>query len=188
MRPSRSSQKFSDPEIVEQIEKGSDEPLVQLYHDNIAMVRKFVRDNNGKEEDAEDLLQEALVVLWENVTAGRFTISAKISTYLYSVVRNKWLREIGKRKIGKTTGLDFRLAEDHYDVLNDVIEEEKLALIMACLDKLSPTCRKVLVKFYLEEKNLNEIAEEVGFSNSDVVKSKKYQCKKELQALIEKVL
>lgn len=188
MKQPRSSEKYTDHEIVEQIEKGNDEPLVQLYHDNIAMVRKYVRDNNGKEEDAEDLLQEALVVLWENVTTGRFKLNAKISTYLYSVVRNKWLREIGKRKIGKTTGLDFRLAEEHFDVLADVIRDEKLELIMACLDKLSPICQKVLVKFYLEEKNLNEIAGEVGFSNSDVVKSKKYQCKKELQALIEKAL
>jgi len=79
------------------------------------------------------------------------------------------------------------MAGDEIPVLDEVIKDEKFRLVMECIDKLSPTCKRILIMFYLEEKNLNEIAEEVGFSNSDVVKSKKYQCKKELQALIEKI-
>ena len=96
----------SDQRIIERIRQGDESALVHLFHNNILMVRKFVLENSGRSEDADDMLQDALIVLWENVVRGQFDLTSKISTYVYSVVRNKWLRELSKRKIGRVSSVD----------------------------------------------------------------------------------
>jgi RNA polymerase sigma factor (sigma-70 family) len=172
----------SDQKIVERIRNGDEKALVQLYHNNIAMVRKYVTDNSGHEDDAQDMLQDALIVLWENVTRGEFDLTSKISTYIYSVVRNKWLREINKRRVGKTSSLDnYEVAEERIDALRNIIQKEEYKVILKCMDAMGNTCRRVLIMFYLEEKGMEEIARTLKFNNTDVAKAKKWQCKKELE-------
>ena len=177
----------SDQKIVERIRGGDESALVQLYHNNIAMVRKYVTDNSGHEEDAKDMLQDALIVLWENAAHGDFDLTSKISTYIYSVVRNKWLREINKRRVGKVSSLDnYEVAEERIDALKNIIHKEEYKVILKCIDEMGDTCRKVLVMFYLEERGMEEIARAMKFSNSDVAKAKKWQCKKELEKLVKR--
>lgn len=177
----------SDQKIIERIRQGDEKVLVHLYHNNIMMVRKYILDNNGREEDAQDMLQDALIVLWENVAHGNFDLTSKISTYVYSVVRNKWLREINKRKIGKTGAIDdHHLEAETIDALKSIIHKEEYKVILECIQQLGPTCKKVLTLFYLEEKGMEEIARALNFSNTDVAKAKKWQCKKELEALVKK--
>ena len=52
--------------IVARLRQGDRDVLVELYKENEAMVYKYIKDQKGREEDAEDLLQEALIVLWKN--------------------------------------------------------------------------------------------------------------------------
>ena len=49
------------------------------------------------------------------------------------------------------------------------------------MDKISLICRKILILFYFEERNMADIARLLKFANADVVKAKKYQCKKALE-------
>lgn len=179
----------TDQKVIERIRNGDERALVDLYHNNIAMVRKYVLDNSGRPEDAEDMLQDALVVLWENVCHKNFDLTSKISTYVYSVVRNKWLREINKRKLGKVTELNDTFADDEpIDALKSVIRSEEFTVILRSIERLGPTCRKVLTMFYLEERGMEDIARALNFSNTDVAKAKKWQCKKELEALVKKAI
>lgn len=179
----------SDQQVIRRIRQGDESALMHVYRTNIVMVRKFILDNSGREEDADDMLQDALVVLWENVTHGDFDLTSKISTYVYSVVRNKWLREISKRKIGKTSNVDDHVVtEERIDVLKEIVHREEYQIILKCINDLGSTCRKVLTMFYLEEKGMEEIAREMKFANTDVAKAKKWQCKKELENLVKKAM
>ncbi|MCB0834484.1 MAG: sigma-70 family RNA polymerase sigma factor, partial [Bacteroidetes bacterium] len=177
----------SDQQLLERIRLGDEKVLVRLYQNNIAMVRKYVLDNSGRDEDAQDMLQDALIVLWENVMRGDFNLTSKISTYLYSVVRNKWLREINKRKVGKTTSLEnYEVVEERIDALKQIVRKEEYKVVLKCIESMGATCRKVLTMFYLEEKGMEEIARVLKFANTDVAKAKKWQCKKELESLVKK--
>lgn len=177
----------SDQEIIRRIREGDETALVEVYQNNITMVNKFIRENSGYPEDAEDMLQEAIVILWENVQKNDFDLTSKISTYLYSIVRNRWFREISRRKIGKMGNIDdYVIVEESKDALKNVIRNEEYKMILECINMLGPTCKKILSLFYLEEKGMDEIARLLGFSNADVAKAKKWQCKKELELLIKR--
>jgi DNA-directed RNA polymerase specialized sigma24 family protein len=66
-----------------------------------------------------------------------------------------------------------------------MIESEEAQIVRGALEKLGEPCRTLLLLFYWEELSMDEIAGRLGFANAETAKSKKYQCKKELQRLLK---
>ena len=88
----------SDKSIIDAIANNNESALDYLYKSNIRMVIKLITENNGTEDDAAEILQDTLILLWEKIQKKQRNLSSKISTYLYAVARNKWLQELGRRK------------------------------------------------------------------------------------------
>jgi len=176
-----------DARILDMIRKGDEHALVLLYQSNRKMISSFISRNNGTHDDYEDMLQEALVILWERVKSGKFEYSSKLSTFLYATVRNMWLRRLAKAKREIPTDLQ---SNDHADparsTLDTLIENEETEAVRNALDRIGEQCKKLLLLFYWEECSLEEIAQRMGFANAETAKSKKYQCKKSLEIVLRK--
>lgn len=142
------------------------------------MMTKMVITNSGTEEEARDIYQEALVVFWQKATSGKLVMTSKISTYIYSICQNLWRKELDRKK---------RLSHEEHDVpvSLDTETEERNKIIAHCIDQLGETCKKVLMYYYFEEMSMQEIAEKLGFANTDTAKTKKYKCKKKLDELVK---
>ena len=175
-----------DARVLDMIRNGDEKALVLLYESNRKMVSAFIARNNGTHDDYEDMLQEALIVLWERVRAGRFEYSSKLSTFLFGTVKNIWLRRLAKAKREIPTDLQ---SDDQADptgsVLDTMIENEETAAVRNALEKIGEQCKKLLLLFYWEECSMEEIAGKLGFANAETVKSKKYQCKKSLEKILK---
>ncbi|MEW6061736.1 MAG: sigma-70 family RNA polymerase sigma factor [Bacteroidota bacterium] len=174
-----------DAKILDLIKRGDEEALVMLYEANRRMVTSYVLRNNGTEDDADDLLQEAVVIVWERVRAGTFEQSAKLSTFIYAVVKNKWRRRLAQLK--RETSTEFTERNDPEDISSPIdllMEDEISKKISAALVKLGDPCKTLLLLFYWEECSMDEIAQRMKFANADTVKSKKYQCKKALEEIL----
>jgi RNA polymerase sigma factor (sigma-70 family) len=175
----------SDEQIIKSICDGDDSVLVYLYQKNLRMIMKYIGQNNGNEVDAREILQEALVTFWEKVRKGDFILQSKISTFLYGVVRKKWLQELNRRKRYTTLEQISNNPGEDTDIADTIEATELIEIIKHCLRKLSPICQKILTAFYFEEKSMHDISVMLGLANEDVAKSKKYQCKKELEHLVK---
>lgn len=170
---------MSDQEIIEQIRKGDESALEFLYKKNYRMMVKLVLKNSGTEEEAKDVYQDALVVLWQKAKNPEFILSSKISTYLYSVCMNLWRKELERKsKLTSNEGVDP--GEEM-----PLEEQEKSQLIQNCLNELGDTCKQILLYYYFDRLSMAEIAEKMGFANADTAKTKKYKCKKELDIKIK---
>jgi RNA polymerase sigma factor (sigma-70 family) len=174
----------TDQQLIESIHRNDDSALAHLYEKNIRMIIKYILQNNGTEKDADVYLQDALVILWEKIRRQDFTLKSKLSTFLYSVVKNLWLRELARRK--KFTGLDVLQDQPASNPESDdeIESEEVKEIVKNCMARLSEICRKILIAFYYDELSMQEISRQLGLANEDVAKSKKYQCKKELERLV----
>ena len=65
----------SDAKILDLIRKGEDElSLTMLFKANRRPVVSYVIKNSGTSDDGDDVLQEAVVVLWEKVRSGKFQV------------------------------------------------------------------------------------------------------------------
>ena len=177
---------LSDSETVERIRQNDRSILGELFIANQAPVTRFVKGNGGTRDDAQDMLQEAIIVLWQNVNKGGFSLSAKIGTYLFSIARNKWLAELRRRKKQAGRLDDSMTIEAGDDVLLDIIDSEEQQRINDALNKLAQICRDILLFFYFERRSMKQIASLTGLANPDVAKAKKYQCIKALQKIMLK--
>ncbi len=174
-----------DARILEQIRKGDEEALVKLYRMNERQVTAYVMRNSGTRDDAEDMLQEAVVVLWERVKNRTYEHSAALSTFVFATVKNMWLRRLARARREVVSGMNDDVTPcDDRSAFDTVVEDEQAGLIVAALNKLGDPCRTLLLLYYWEELPMAEIAKRMGFANTNTVKSKKYQCKKALEKLL----
>jgi RNA polymerase sigma factor (sigma-70 family) len=176
----------SDARILDLIRRGDEEGLVLLYQANRRMVAAFIQRNSGTQEDAEDMLQEAVVILWEKVRRGEFEYRSKLSTFLFATVKNLWYRRLAqmRREIPSEMDPDRTIADDP-SPLDEALESEQARLVQTALERLGDPCKTLLVLYYWEELSMEEIARKLGFANAQTAKSKKYQCKKALEKLLK---
>ncbi len=83
----------TDREVVLGILNNSEDALNKLYTGYFPMVLQFILNNNGDEDDAKDVYQEGIIVLYNKIKGGNFELSSKLKTYIYSVCRRIWLKE-----------------------------------------------------------------------------------------------
>ena len=176
----------SDNRLLDRIRAGDEKALTTLYRDNNRAVATFTLRNSGTLEDANDLLQEAVVILWEKVHGGTFEQTAKLSTFIFAIVRNLWLRRLARRKREVPQDMQADIQAVVSSPLDDLIESENAEAVKNALERLGNPCRQLLLLYYWQELSMEAIAQQMGFAGADTVKSKKYQCKKALERLLWK--
>lgn len=169
---------MKDRDILEKMSRGDESALDYLYRKHYRMMIGAIIKNNGTEEEAKDVYQDALIVLWQKAVSHQLVLTAKISTYLYSVCLNLWRKELDRKSRlvyeEKETGSGF---EDD--------SQEKNTIVHQCIAQLGETCKKLLTYYYFDDMSMQDIAGKLGFANIDTVKTKKYKCKKRLDSLIK---
>lgn len=169
---------MKDSEILERISRGDERVLDHLYKKHYRMMTKIVLSNNGTEEEAKDVYQEALLAFWQKASSGKLVLTSKISTYLYSVCLNQWRKELDRKSRLSGEEVDGTEYQSHE-------EDERLRIVKECIEELGDVCKGVLTYYYFDGLNMQEIAKKMNFANTDTAKTKKYKCKKKLDSLIK---
>ncbi len=134
-----------------------------------------------------DVYQDAIIVLYNRVIEGRVEgISSTPEAYLFGVARNLLLkRAIQMKKISTSENVfQFIPDEGETNLYDNYNQEHDKMIVKDGLDKLDESCRKILELFYYRRYKLDAIKEHLSYENTDVVKSRKYQCMKKLKAII----
>jgi RNA polymerase sigma factor (sigma-70 family) len=177
---------FPDQDFIERIKADDRTVLGEIFIRFERMVHHYITSHGGGKVDAEDILQESVIVLWQKVNSGNFELTSKMSTFIMGVAKNKWMAELRKRNRISGQEIPYNLPANNPTTLDKVIASEKMEILRSAFELIQPICKKILLLFYFEEKCLEEIAKTLNFANSDVVKSKKYQCKKLLEEVLKK--
>ncbi|HFE63150.1 MAG TPA: sigma-70 family RNA polymerase sigma factor [Caldithrix sp.] len=175
---------FSDREIIKRIQTNDRTVLGELFTRYQRLVFSYIQNHGGSQEDAEDMLQEAIIVLWQKVNSGTFQLSARLSTFILAVAKNKWMAQMRKRKRLSGENLPENTANGNLSSLKVALDKEQIEIVREALEQIQPVCKKILLLFYFEERSLSDITRILNFANADVVKSKKYQCKKSLEMIL----
>lgn len=169
---------MKDSEVLEKISRGDEEALDYLYRKYYRMMTSIIIKNNGTEQEAKDVFQDALIVFWQNVTSGKLVLTSKISTYIYSVCLNLWRKELDRKS---------RLSHEEIEEAEYIDDEQKerAMIIHQCIARMDETCRKLLTYYYFDDMSMQDITKKLGFANTDTTKTRKYKCKKKLDSLIK---
>jgi len=176
----------SEKQVLQRILENDRTVLGEIFMRYERMISSHIQSNGGNHDDAEDILQESIIVVWQQVTSGRFEPNARISTFLMAVAKNKWLAELRRRRhLTSEEGIVDQVTDDP-DPLEEVMVGEQSTQFLRAFEQIQAVCRQLLTLYYFEERSMNDIAGIMHFANSDVAKSKKYQCIKALEKLLRR--
>src|SRR5512145_981103 len=170
------SVKFSDNELFQGLIAHDESVLKEYYVLYFHNVRRYVLSNSGSEEDARDLFQDVLMVLFQKSRNKSFMLSCSLGTFVYSVSRRLWLKELTRRRKVSHESLDH---EDFVDLDSDIEmisdKNERMVFYRICFERLSEACRKVLA-LSAEGFSVAEITLLMGYTSEQYTRNRRYRC------------
>ncbi|WP_439649221.1 RNA polymerase sigma factor [Hufsiella ginkgonis] len=178
----------TDSDFVFGLLNGSKETLNELYKAYFPMVMQLVITNNGDEDDAKDIFQETVIVLYNKVQQGNFELSSKLKTFIYSVARRLWLKKLTllARKSGSIRDFEDILPVEQ-DLEQHEEKDEQFRMMGLALGKLGEPCKTIIEDFYIHNNSMQDICEKFGYTNADNAKNQKYKCLQRLKKLFFQV-
>lgn len=160
------------------------DPLIlkQIYNQSLPEVVKYVKKNSGTLDDAKDVFQEGILVIFRKVNQGNFELTTDFHVFLFIVCKKIWLKKL-KKKGNKEVPFEDTgeyIYEENYD--EAFLRTQKWKLFNSKFQLLTDECQKVL-KMLFGRKSSKEIAIVMGYTE-DYAKRKKYKCK---QSLADKI-
>jgi RNA polymerase sigma factor (sigma-70 family) len=173
----------SESALLKGLARNDKKAIETIYKENYNLVQALVINNSGTSEDAKDIFQEAMIVLYEKVQSGTFELNCQIKTFVYSVSRRLWLKRLMQQN-------RFSISEGHEDSISidaEMDDHEKrnteFTMMERAMNGLGEPCKSLLEAFYLQKKSMQEIASGFGYTNSENAKNQKYKCLMRLKKL-----
>ncbi|GHE43184.1 RNA polymerase sigma factor [Sphingobacterium griseoflavum] len=178
-----------DLEILRGMESGDNLAIHKLYTLYYPTIAKMVINNQGSREEAQDIFQETVMVLYDKVISGDFELSSKLQTFLYAISKRLWLKQLtrGESKYYKDQldQLEDSLAAE--DAIEEhMVTEANLLQMEGALLMLGEPCKTILHDYYIKSASMTDICEKFGYTNPDNAKNQKYKCLQRLKKVFFK--
>lgn len=175
----------TDEDLIRGILDDDHHALKVLYKSHFPMVLNFILNNNGTEQEAGDIYQEAIIIFYKKIRDNTFELNCKIKTFIYSICRRLWFNTLKEKKIQINRILDI----ENYIIIdkneeNEILDNTRNFRIMnKSLVKLGEPCRTILIDFYINSISMKEIMLKMGYANTGTAKNQKYKCLQRLKRI-----
>ena len=174
----------TDKELLEGLAKNDSRSIEILYKQNFGIIQSFITQNNGSYDDARDVFQEAMVVLYEKSKDPNFELTSQIKTYIYSICRRLWLKKLqyNQKIISPVETLQETVPVEE-EIEQKIQLDNDFEMMDVAMKSLGEPCKSLLEAYYINKKHMTEIADEFGYTNADNAKNQKYKCLMRLKKL-----
>jgi RNA polymerase sigma factor (sigma-70 family) len=171
-------------EILDGIWEGDSYILHNFYSEVFPKVAWLILRNNGRMDDAKDILQDAMVILIEKYTWDKLDLYCSVKTYIYSICRNLWYENLRKqKKEASFTDLEqyerVKIPIDYYEEQPELIEQ-----VSRAMESLNDSCKKLLELYYFGNHSWKEIASYLGYRNAASARNQKYKCLERIRKMV----
>ena len=146
--------------IIAEIKKGNSLIFKDVYRIYYSPLCRFAHKYFDKKEEAEDIVQETMVKMWEQ--RNKLEIN-NLKTYLFSAVKNGCLNRLKHlivvQKHNETTAIEIKLIELESD--NEFFDEETKILerkVFEAIEDLPEQCGKIVKLKYIDGMKSKDIA------------------------------
>lgn len=186
--------KVSDEELMVKYQQGDQSAFQEIFRRHKRGVYGYILRYTGNEQESEEVFQDVFIKMHR--AAPAWIPTAKLSTWLYTIVRNLCIDLHRKKRTRHTISLDANFEEDDRTLHDVIASEEPNAdtkssdaeigqVLEKALAKINPDQREV---FLLRGKNglkFEEIAEVLQVSVNTVKSRMRYACES-LKKILEK--
>ena len=170
----------TEAELLQSLQSGDEKALKLVYRQHYQTIMNMVLNNGGSLQEAKDVYQEALIIFYEKLKDDDFELNCSIKTFIYSVSRRLWLKQLQRKS--KYTD-DLSDADEFIQIESEDMEqkEDQYHAMQVALEGLGEPCRSILKDFYINNQSMDDITEKFGYTNADNAKNQKYKCLKRLK-------
>ncbi len=160
--------------------------IQSIYKKFVPKVIHYIKNNSGDEDQAQDVVQETLMTIYNQAKTKDLKLSCPFDAYFFLLCKRRWLNEI-KKKSGKEVTIDDEKIYKDESTVEQVHEteifEEKQSLFDLMFKKLGDKCQEIL-RTSFETKTMEEVAEKLNITYA-YARKKKSLCTGELTQLIQ---
>lgn len=171
-----------------------DKALKQLLLDPVVIgkIRDLINFYKLPQIDADEILQEGLILLDDLVRTGKFRGESSVRTFLISICKNMLRNDLKKvnRIVLKDSFTESQSADEGSADAGIVIEEktemhiQRDNVLRKLMENITDRCKEVLNLQYFKAFSMIQIAAQRGLANAEQAKKAASQCREQLRKLI----
>lgn len=167
---------MNEQTILQGIKENSNESYSYLYKNYYPAVERFILQNSGSADDARDIFQNALIVIYNKASEKKIEITSSLKTYLYAVCRNLWLKELREQR-----HLNILIPEQIEEPAEEKIIQQDtqdgfLQKLGRAISKMTGHCKMLIIEMFYKNKSIDTIAADNGYKNVHTAQNQKYKC------------
>jgi len=150
------------------------EVLYKFYYPS---VKNFITKNNGSVDDAKDIFQETILVLLEKVPKDDFNLTSSLKTYIFAISSNLWLKRL--RDSNKIVRIELDMYEKYltdYEEAEIDANQNNIKRALNVFKKVTNKCKVLLTAIFYDEKNIETVTKEFGYTNKHNAQNQKFKC------------
>ena len=160
--------RYNDERLVAEISKGNHAAFSVLYNRFFPVLYAYAFKLTKDRSQAEDVLQEIFISLWDN--RKKLTISRSVSTYLYAAVRYQFYRLVARDKARQDVSAELitSMANQTFETDAALLHVELQAIVMSIAKALPGKLGEIFIKSRVEDLSNGEIAEKLDLSEKTI--------------------
>lgn len=147
----------SDEALMAQIRAGSQTAYRRLVNRHLKRTYALARRLTGNEAEAEDVVQDAFLQVWQRRTQWSDVGGARFTTWLYRVVVNRCI-DHKRRPVGQDLEAVAEPSDSAPDAVSTIHRRQVAARLSDAQNKLTPQQRAAVTLFYYENLSNADIA------------------------------
>lgn len=154
-------------------DNASFEVLYQYYFPTIAA---YIINNYGQNKDAEDIFQEAMIVLLQKVRQPDFLLTASLKTYLFAISRNLWLKHLRDNRLLPVEDVSLypcATADFPTELHQEKTEDEK---VQTWISRITGHCQRILKAIFFYREPMEVLMKRMGWKNRHTAANQQYKC------------
>ncbi|MDF1570023.1 MAG: sigma-70 family RNA polymerase sigma factor [Bacteroidales bacterium] len=168
-----------DHKIIQGIAAHDNSTLKEVYQEMLPYVEAYVIHHGGTTDQARDLFQEAMIIIYRKIEAGNLELHCKFSTYLYAVCKRLWIQDRKKHFLRANKLKEISAVSEPETPYGREDMDEARELFEKHFNALGPDCQLIL-SMHFNGLTIEEIRKAMGISTVHHASDKKYRCKKKL--------
>jgi RNA polymerase sigma factor (sigma-70 family) len=173
------------PEVLDDLKNENNVAFGLLYTEYFGMVSRFVTNNSGRTDDAEDVFQDTMLVLVEKLRRDDFQLTASMKTYIMAIAKNIWLKRLRKtyREIEITDLYD----DTFFKSIDQAIDQEKTYWdkLQQYVHQITEHCKGLIHDMFFKEKAIEQIQIEYGYTTKHNAQNQKHKCVEQIRKVKE---
>jgi RNA polymerase sigma-70 factor (ECF subfamily) len=179
------TEKNNDHNLVERFNSGDESAFNELVRKYQQRIYWHARRMTGNHLDADEIVQEVLLVMYKKLKDFKFRSS--LYTWIYTITTTRSINLLRRRSVKEIFSLEDRQSEKspEPDILTDIENKEEIRILEEHLQKIPAKQREVFIFRAIDGLSYEEISEMTGKSVGGL-KSNYFHALKKITGLMKK--